>query len=58
MKRYCKKHKISVDEVSAQNHVIAEEKVQNGISFEDKLEFAEKIRKVSHEVLGEIILMV
>lgn len=58
MKKYCAKHGISTEAPQKRPRDENEPQPSELISFESKVELAEKIRKASHEVLAEIVKIV
>lgn len=56
MKKYCAKHRITfTDDPSKEDENEPSVAMPLTISFENKVELAENIRKVSHELLAEVV---
>ena len=55
MKKYCLKHKIPLD---ISEKTFKEDGVLESITFENKVELAERVRRVNHETLAEIVKIV
>lgn len=61
MRKYCHKNKIPLDgtnvTIKTEEPPTSTDKTDT-ISFEDKLELSEKVRKVSHEILAQLVKVV
>lgn len=61
MRKYCHKNKIPLDSTSVtiktEEPPTSTDKTDT-ISFEDKLELSEKVRKVPHEILAQLVKVV
>ena len=61
MRKYCHKNKIAIDStnvtIKTEEPPTSTDK-SDTISFEEKLDLSEKVRKVSHEILAQLVKVV